>query len=141
MSRYIDADKLINKIFPIGMVHDGQYTINAKAIKIAIDKTPTADVVPRAGVDELAKQHHDLIVEKDRLFDEVERLQHILDSYALQYGTVKDQQSVIVKVKSEMLSEFLRMVENVCKYEERLSYEKIKDGHKKTNSNERRWHR
>lgn len=45
MSRYIDADKLIDKIFPIGMVHDGQYTIGAKAIKIAIDKTPTADVV------------------------------------------------------------------------------------------------
>ena len=45
MPRYIDADKLINKIFPIGMVHDGQYTIGAKAIKIAIDKIPTADVV------------------------------------------------------------------------------------------------
>lgn len=44
MARYIDADKLIKKIFPIGMVDDGNYTINAKAVKVAIDKTPTVDV-------------------------------------------------------------------------------------------------
>jgi hypothetical protein len=44
MARYIDADELIKKIFPIGMVDDGNYTINAKAVKVAIDKTPTVDV-------------------------------------------------------------------------------------------------
>lgn len=44
MARYIDADKLIKKISPIGMVDDGNYTINAKAVKVAIDKTPTVDV-------------------------------------------------------------------------------------------------
>ena len=43
--RYIDAYKLIKKIFPIGLVDDGKYTINAKAVKHAIDQTPTADVV------------------------------------------------------------------------------------------------
>ena len=46
--RYIDADKLIDKIFPIGLIDDGNYTINAKAVKIAIDKMPTAEVVPKS---------------------------------------------------------------------------------------------
>lgn len=44
MPRYIDADALKEKIFPIGMVADGNYGINAKAIKVAIDNQPTADV-------------------------------------------------------------------------------------------------
>lgn len=45
MPRYIDADKLTDKIFPMGLVDDGRYTINAKAVKYAIDQTPTADAV------------------------------------------------------------------------------------------------
>ena len=45
MPRYIDADRLINRIFPMGLVDDGRYSINTKAIKHAIDETPTADVV------------------------------------------------------------------------------------------------
>jgi hypothetical protein len=45
MPRYIDAEKLIKTIFPIGLVDNGKYTINAKAVKVAIDRTPTADVV------------------------------------------------------------------------------------------------
>ena len=44
MARYIDADALIKKIFPMG-IGDGMYTINAKAVKFAIDNEPTADVV------------------------------------------------------------------------------------------------
>ena len=54
--RYIDADKLIDKIFPIGLIDDGNYTINAKAVKIAIDKMPTADVVPKSEVKALKNQ-------------------------------------------------------------------------------------
>ncbi len=114
MARYIDLEELEKRINE----NIKPETLEEKAlIEWCKDECirqaycmPTADVVPSA---------------------EVERLQHILDCYALQYGTVKDQQSVIVKVKSEMLSEFLRMAENVCKYEERLSYEKIKDGIKR----------
>lgn len=45
MPRYIDAEKLIKKIFPVGLVDGGKYTINAKAVKCAIDSIPTADVV------------------------------------------------------------------------------------------------
>ena len=53
MARYIDADKLIDKIFPIGLIDDGKYTINAKAIKMAVDSCPTADVVPKSEVEAL----------------------------------------------------------------------------------------
>ena len=50
MARYIDADKLINKMFPIGLVDYGRYTINAKVVRVAIDQTPTADVAPKSEV-------------------------------------------------------------------------------------------
>lgn len=59
MARYIDADALAKKIYPMG-IGDGRYTINAKAVKFAIDNTPTADVVPRAEV--------------VKVFEEIERL-------------------------------------------------------------------
>ena len=49
MARYIDADALITKIFPMG-IGDGMYTINAKAVKFAIDNAPTADVAPKSEV-------------------------------------------------------------------------------------------
>ena len=66
MARYIDADKLIEKIFPIGLVGDGKYTINAKAVKIAIDTTPTVDVAPKSEVEhtlfDLKKEIHDKAV-------------------------------------------------------------------------------
>ena len=42
--RYIDPEKLINKLFPLGM-GDGNYGINAKAVRKAIDSIPSADVV------------------------------------------------------------------------------------------------
>lgn len=60
-----------------------------------IDETPTADVVPRA---------------------EVERLEQILNSYALQYGTVKDQQEVIDKIKRETAMEMFEEIEKCWKY-------------------------
>ena len=53
MPRYIDADALIKKIFTLGMVGDGMYAINAKAVKFAIDNTPTADVAPNSEVERL----------------------------------------------------------------------------------------
>ena len=41
----------------------------------------------------------------------VERLEHILDCYALQYGTVTDQQKVIEKAKSEVAREIFEKIE------------------------------
>ena len=42
---YIEREALISKIFQIGLIDDGRYTINAKAVKTAIDNAPAADVV------------------------------------------------------------------------------------------------
>ena len=43
--RYIDPEKLIKKLFPYGMPDNGNYGINAKAIRKAIDGIEAADVV------------------------------------------------------------------------------------------------
>lgn len=43
--KFIDADWLTRKIFPFGMVADGNYPINAKSIKMAIDNALSVDVV------------------------------------------------------------------------------------------------
>ena len=48
MARYIDADALYNKLYPLDLVDKKTYAINAKAVADAIAKTPTADVVARA---------------------------------------------------------------------------------------------
>ena len=53
----------------------------------------TADVVPR---------------------EEVDRLRHTLDSYALQYGTVKDQHAVIDRIKAETAREIFAEIKNLC---------------------------
>lgn len=54
MARYIDADVLIKKMFPLG-IGDGMYVINAKAAKFAIDQMPAADVVPKSEIDAWAE--------------------------------------------------------------------------------------
>ena len=48
MARYIDADALYEKIFPLDVVDKRRYSINAKAVAEAIVDMPTADVAPRA---------------------------------------------------------------------------------------------
>lgn len=85
MARYIDADKLIDKIFPIGLIDDGKYAINAKAIKMAIDSCPTVDVVPKSEVyrlerlrSELSKEVADL---QDALKCEKETNAHLCEEY------------------------------------------------------------
>lgn len=59
MPRYIDADALEKKLFPIGMVDDGRYALPAKAVKVAIDRMPTADVIPMKEVERIMKEHID----------------------------------------------------------------------------------
>ena len=44
---------------------------------------------------------------------EVDRLQHILDSYALQYGTVMDKHIVIEKAREEVAREIFEEIEDV----------------------------
>ena len=45
---------------------------------------------------------------------EIERQKRILDSYAIQYGTVKDQQKVIDKAKAEAVREFAERLKEMC---------------------------
>ena len=47
---------------------------------------------------------------------EVERLERILDSYALQYGTATDKQKVIDGAKSEVAREIFEEIEKVVGY-------------------------
>jgi hypothetical protein len=56
-----------------------------------LENAPTEDAVPRSEV--------------DKADQEIERLKRILNSYALQYGTVTDKQKVIGKAKQEVASE------------------------------------
>ena len=99
MARYIDADALMEKIrrceFDItgrGIVYD------AGEVQSIINFMPATDVAPKS---------------------DVERLESICHSYALQYGTVTDQQKVIDKAKAEVAREIFEeldefIVTRVC---------------------------
>lgn len=103
--RPIDADKVMEEINRIGGHNLCEWeTIGVKAL---IDGQPTADAVPMA---------------------EVERLQHILDSYALQYGTVKDQREVMDRIKQETARKIFEEIENIVAADdihEDLEYEEL----------------
>lgn len=66
MARYIDADALYEKIYPLDLADKRRYAINAQVVADAINNAPTADVVPR---DEVAKT-----------FEEIERNIFILET-------------------------------------------------------------
>ena len=107
MARYTDIDLLIDKVEETTWYHinkNGELVNGANSktdiplykhsdIKRVLAEAPTADVAPKR---------------------EVERLERILNSYALQYGTVVDQQKVIEKAKTEVarevISEFKAML-------------------------------
>ena len=56
MPRYIDADALYKKLYPLDLADKRTYTINAKAVADAIANIPTADVVPKSEVEYWKKQ-------------------------------------------------------------------------------------
>lgn len=82
--------------------NDAKYTVLQE-----IAQCPDADVVPRAEIDRLK-----LELENEAL--KREKLEQILNSYALQYGTVKDQQEVIDKVKRETAKEIFAEIQEDC---------------------------
>lgn len=51
MPRYIDADVLYEKIYPLDLADKRRYAINAQVVADAINNAPTADVVPRDEVE------------------------------------------------------------------------------------------
>jgi hypothetical protein len=93
--RYIDADQLIKKIYPMG-IGDGMYVINAKAVKLAIDNAPTADVVPKSEVDNLKV----LLEMKEKAYEGLKEL-YDTDTEAL----VKAREKTEVEVAREIFEE------------------------------------
>ena len=84
MDEYIKREELIESIL------NGSGTSTQKMFaECCVYAVPTAEVVPR---------------------EEVDRLRHILNSYALQYGTVKDQQAVIDRIKQENAMEIFEEI-------------------------------
>lgn len=109
MPRYIDAEKLIQRLER--EVESCKDTSKGSALgfKMAISFAETLSdeqVAPRAVVDALKLEVENEILKRDRL-------QQILNSYALQYGTVKDQQEVIDKAKSEVAWEIFKELERL----------------------------
>lgn len=101
MARYIDADAAEKQIvdyydaqlqsFPSSKGEEKRLLLGGINYgRNVVRDAPTADVVPKS---------------------EVERLERILNSYALQYGTAKDQQAVIDKAKSEVAREIFEEIE------------------------------
>ncbi len=86
MARYIDAYELLNNL-----PNDLPYKASVKRVLM---QAPVVEVVPKS---------------------EVERLEHILDSYALQYGTATDQQKVIDKAKAEVAREIFEEIEKLSR--------------------------
>ena len=43
MAEYIDKQELLKYLFPIGLVDEGNYSINTKAVRKAIDRMPTVN--------------------------------------------------------------------------------------------------
>ena len=121
MARYTDTDKAIAHLkgecvekYPASFYNG----ILASAKEIS--NLPTADVVPKSeydavvsAVDNSTKEFLKLHDEYQSANAEIERLKHILDCYALQYGTVKEQQDVIDKANQEFASEIFEEIEKI----------------------------
>ena len=112
MARYIDMDgyrklfdeeyKKTRRLISEGETHLDNLAEGFSEASRVIDRMPTADVVPKSEV--------------EKLENEVERLTTILNSYALQYGTVADKQKVIDKAKAEVAREIFEEIEKVVNY-------------------------
>lgn len=97
MARNIDAEVLLKKLFPLGMVERGNYPINAKAVKCAIEQSPTADVIPRSKVEELARENESLA----KTVNEASELIHKL-------------RNQVEKAKAEVAREIFEEIEQTC---------------------------
>ena len=75
MPRYVDADALIKKIFPYDVVDKKCYSINAKMIYEEIQKSPTADVVPKSDYIQQIAEVQGLREELIEAKAEIERLE------------------------------------------------------------------
>lgn len=103
--RPIDADALVIKL--------PDYLPYKASVKRVLLQAPTLDVVPR---------------------EEVDHLRHTLDSYAIQYGTVKDQHAVIDRIKEETAREIFEEIDILGTYNPTL-YAELKKKYTEVESN------
>ena len=114
MPNYIDKDKLIRDL-----IYNKSFY--PAIVKSAIENAPVEDVVPRSKYEDwkgIAKAYRKQFeesyekhqVELNKADQEIERLEHILNNYALQYGTVTDKQKVIDKAKQEAYKEVFEKI-------------------------------
>jgi hypothetical protein len=120
--RYIDADALIKKIYPMG-IGDGKYTINAKAVKFAIDNTPTADVVPKSEVEELSREYESLAKTVNEGSELIRKLRSKIDDIKKdRYQLLPDgrlellPRTDIDKIKTKLASEIFAEIERNSNY-------------------------
>ena len=104
MARYIDAD---DKKFPTRCDSYGDFERGWNACLKTIFQLPTDDVVPRAELDAMRSAANSYKMHYEKAETEVERLERILNYYALQYGTVKDQQGVTDRIKTKVAEQLL----------------------------------
>ena len=114
MPRYADIDAILS-----ALPDDLPYKASVKRVLM---QAPEADVVPRSEYDAVVSAVDNSTKEFLKLHDEyqganaeIERLKHILNCYALQYGTVTEQQRVIDKAKSEVAREIFEEIEKISK--------------------------
>ena len=102
MARYIDADALIERILKLKVVTDDMYGMGiARGIEraeTAIQMQPTADVAPRAEVDELKRENESLA----KTVNEASEL-------------IRKQRTKIEKVKAEVAREIFEEIERETK--------------------------
>ena len=106
MPRYIDAEALIKEVRLVAGREDYGFWETSDVVNL-ICRQDTHDVVPAS---------------------EVNRLRSILNDYALQYGTVKDQQAVIDRVKQETARKIFSEIEKIVAADdihEDLEYEEL----------------
>lgn len=122
MAIYIDLDKAIEDVESVGAYYSEEETVKELCL-MELKGQPIADVVPRSEV--------------DKADQEIERLEHILNNYALQYGTVTDKQKVIDQAKQDVAREIfekiwkrLAMYSHIHKYAEEAKHstEEYADG-------------
>lgn len=97
MAEYIDRESLLKHL-----PDDLPYKASVKRVLM---QPLAADVVPR---------------------EDADRLRHILNSYAIQYGTVKDQKEVIDRIKQDTAREIFAVVDTLGTYNPTL-YAELKN--------------
>ena len=97
MTDYIDRAELKARLEDFSKwCRDGRKQGVDFVLDCPLPDIPTADVVPRSEV--------------EKADQEIERLEHILNSYALQYGTVTDKQKVIDQAKQDVAREIFEEI-------------------------------